>query len=192
MPPLTPAAVPAGTLAQAAQPELPADGGLMLRPWTAADAAVLVSLYADPAVQRWHSFAVDTEDEAREVIGRWRGRWTSETAAHWAVTAGEGSVIGRVGLLRMSLRQGTGECVYSTMPTVRGQGVAVRAVDALCQWTFGIGLHRIVLRHSLRNPASCRVAAKAGFAAEGIERDGERHADGWHDMEVHSRIATDG
>jgi RimJ/RimL family protein N-acetyltransferase len=36
-----------------------------------------------------------------------------------------------------------------------------------------------------------RVAVKAGFAAEGIERDGERHADGWHDMHVHARLATD-
>lgn len=192
MPMLTPSAVPSGTLAHVAQPELPADGGLVLRPWTAADAVALVSLYADPAVQHWHSFAVDTEDEARAVIGRWRGRWLTETGAHWAVTTGDGSVVGRVGLLSMSLQRGTGECLYSTMPAVRGQGVAVRAVKALCQWTFGIGLHRIELRHSLKNPASCRVAAKAGFAAEGIERDGERHADGWHDMHVHARIATDG
>lgn len=191
MPTLTPVAVPAGTLARTVQPTISADGGLVLRPWTAADAGALVGLYADPAIEYWHSFTIGTADEAGEVIGRWREGWLAESSAHWAVTTSGGAVVGRVGLLSMSLRWGTGECLYSTAPAVRGQGVAVRAVKALSQWSFGIGLHRIELRHSLKNPASCRVAAKAGFAAEGTARGAERHADGWHDMHLHARIAAD-
>ncbi|MGO8889299.1 MAG: GNAT family N-acetyltransferase [Streptosporangiaceae bacterium] len=43
----------------------------------------------------------------------------------------------------------------------------------------------------MANTASCRVAAKAGFAAEGIQRSAVLHADGWHDMHVHARISGD-
>jgi len=39
------------------------------------------------------------------------------------------------------------------------------------------------------NPASCRVAVKSGFEAEGTERGAELHTDGWHDMHLHARIA---
>ena len=54
-----------------------------------------------------------------------------------------------------------------------------------------IGLHRIWLVHSAQNVASCRVADRAGFTAEGTMRDQARHADGWHDMHLHARLAWD-
>jgi [ribosomal protein S5]-alanine N-acetyltransferase len=33
------------------------------------------------------------------------------------------------------------------------------------------------------------VAAKAGYKLEGTKRSGLLHADGWHDMHLHARIA---
>ena len=33
-----------------------------------------------------------------------------------------------------------------------------------------------------------RVAAKAGFTAEGTLRSALLHADGWHDMHLHARV----
>jgi hypothetical protein len=71
MPPLTPHAIPAGSLARPGQPELRADGGLVLRPWVAADASALAELYADPAVQHWHGYALSSQDEALEMIDGW-------------------------------------------------------------------------------------------------------------------------
>ena len=41
------------------------------------------------------------------------------------------------------------------------------------------------------NPASCRVAVKAGFREEGVRRGAALHADGWHDMHVHALLADD-
>jgi RimJ/RimL family protein N-acetyltransferase len=35
------------------------------------------------------------------------------------------------------------------------------------------------------------VAEKAGFAAEGVKRGAGWHADGWHDMHLHARLAID-
>jgi ribosomal-protein-alanine N-acetyltransferase len=191
MPALTPDAIPPGSLARTTQPDLAADGGLLLRPWTLADASALTRLYTDPDVRRWHMFAIDTEDEALEVIERWQQRWLAETGAHWAVTARpDGELAGRTGLRAMDARQGIAEAVCSTAPAFRGRGVAPAALEALASWAFPAGFHRLFLRHSAANPASCRVAAKSGFAAEGTERGAELHTDGWHDMHVHARIAT--
>ena len=193
MPSLTSPAIPGGGVARSAQPVLLADGGLVLRPWLQADARAVAAAYADPAIQRWHARRLDSEDEARDLILRWQRGWLAETGAHWAVTLGErGEVVGRVALRSMMLEEGRAECGYWTAPAARGSGVAPRAVTALSRWAFcEIGFHRLELVHSMVNAASCRVAAKAGFAAEGIQRSAALHADGWHDMHLHARISGD-
>ena len=55
---------------------------------------------------------------------------------------------------------------------------------------FGfIGFHRLQLSHAVENAPSCRVAEKAGYAAEGIMRSSLPAADGgWWDMELHATI----
>ena len=185
--------MPRGRVARSAQPVLPAGGGLVLRPWLPADARAVVAAYADPAIQRWHARRVDSEDEARDLILRWQRSWQAETGAHWAVTRDEGGdVLGRAALRSMTLDEGWAECGYWTPPAARGCGVASRALAALSLWAFGeIGFHRLYLLHSVANAASCRVAAKAGFAAEGVQRSAALHADGWHDMHLHARIDGD-
>ena len=47
------------------------------------------------------------------------------------------------------------------------------------------------LLHATANPASGRVADKAGFAVEGTLRSAMRHPDGWHDMHLHARVRGD-
>lgn len=70
--------------------------------------------------------------------------------------------------------------------------MAARATGLLAEWAFAErGLFRLELGHRTNNLASCKVALRAGFAAEGIERgklvyDGVRH-----DVERHARLATD-
>lgn len=51
-----------------------------------------------------------------------------------------------------------------------------------------VGLPRIDLEHSKLKAASCRVAIKAGFVAEGTKRSSALHADGWHDIHLHARV----
>ena len=78
------------------------------------------------------------------------------------------------------------------LPAARGRNVAARALGALTEWAFSkLGLHRIELVHSVANQASCRVADKAGYLAEGTKRQQTLHADGWHDMHLHARLRTD-
>jgi [ribosomal protein S5]-alanine N-acetyltransferase len=190
MPSLVPHAIPAGSLARSGQPELRADGGLVLRPWSPADATALAGLYADPAIQHWHGYAISTQDEALKLIEDWHQRWLTERAACWALAVGpDGPLAGQAGVLAMDLREGSAECFYSTAPAFRGRGVAPSALEAVASWAFPAGFHRLWLRHSVANPASCRVALKSGFEAEGTERGAELHTDGWHDMHLHARIA---
>ncbi|MCL2584778.1 MAG: GNAT family N-acetyltransferase [Streptosporangiales bacterium] len=182
--------IPAGRFAAAAQPTLTAADGLVLRPWTLDDVPAIMAAYSDPVVQEWQGFRAEREDEARDMVTRWRDGWPSESSASWAVCSGsaDGEVVGRMSLRDMNLRWGWAEVAYWTMPSAWGTGVAPRALSAMTEWAFDSGFHRIWLKHSTKNPASCRVAVKAGFEAEGTQRGGEIHPDGWHDMHVHARV----
>lgn len=74
-----------------------------------------------------------------------------------------------------------------TLPTARSRQVAARALTALTTWSFHqAGPQRIWLRHCTANPASRRVAQRAGLSAEGTDRGVVRHADGWHDTHPHN------
>ncbi|MEH0844614.1 GNAT family N-acetyltransferase [Micromonospora sp. CPCC 205711] len=189
MPLLVSAAVAPGALARRPQAEIDT-AGLRLRPWQPDDAADVVAGYADPAIQRWHCRAM-TEPEARAWISAWAQRWRAETGAGWAITDPSG-VLGQISLRHLDLHEGLAEVSYWVLPAARGRRVAPRALRALADWCLtDLGLHRVELRHSTANPASCRVAAHAGFTAEGTARGAGRHADGWHDMHLHARLSTD-
>jgi RimJ/RimL family protein N-acetyltransferase len=190
VPLLTTPAVPPGFMAALTQPEIPADG-LLLRPWQPPDRRAVVEAYADPAIQRWHCRSM-SEDEADAWIAGWRGRWREETDAGWAVVDAD-QVVGQISLRRIDLVEGLTEISYWVLPGARGRRVAPRALAAVAGWAFdALRLHRVELSHSTANPASCRVAERAGFPAEGTKRGEARHTDGWHDMHLHARLAGDG
>ena len=171
------------------QPEITATE-LTLRPWKASDVPVVTAAFADPVIQRWHCRSM-TDQEAADWIDAWPARWRNETAAAWAVLDA-GTVVGQVGLRCVDLAEGSAAVSYWVLPHARGRRVAPRALSALTVWSFEkLGLHRLALSHSTANAASCRVAEKAGFTAEGTKRGEGRHADGWHDMHLHSRLLTD-
>jgi RimJ/RimL family protein N-acetyltransferase len=189
MPRLTTPILPAGSLNSTEQPVLHADG-LLLRPWTEADADALLTAFADPAIQRWGVSSLNSMDEAHQRIASYNEAWHAETAAHWAITGPE--VLGRVALRVIDLREGCAEIAYWVTPAARGRGTAVRAAVTISKWALqDLGLHRIDLQHSVANSPSCKVAAKAGFTYEGTKRSALLHADGWHDMHVHARIQDD-
>lgn len=179
--------IAAGTWGSRHQPIIPA-GSLLLRPWAPADADVLVDAYADPAVQQWHTRSM-TRAEAQEWTAHKARAWADETAADWAVEAGD-RVVGRVGFRWLALTNSCAEIAYWTHPRARGEGHAPNAVRALTGWAVDAGLHRIELRHSTANEASCRVAESCGYRHEGTAVSAMRHGDGWHDMHVHGFVAA--
>ena len=66
-------------------------------------------------------------------------------------------------------------------------------MDAACRWAFAtVSLERVEPCHAVANPASGRVAEKAGFTLEGRLRRSFRHGDGLrHDELIGSRLADD-
>jgi ribosomal-protein-alanine N-acetyltransferase len=186
VPDLVNPALAAGRLRGQPQPTLAVDE-LTVRPWRLSDSPAVVAAYGDPEIRRWHVRSMD-EAEARGWVASWSQRWAAETGASWAVTA-DGILIGRTGFRRIDLAEGSAEAAYWTMPAARGRDVAARALRAVSDWVLGnVGLHRIELNHSVANQASCRVAAKAGYAYEGTRRQQALHLDGWHDMHLHALL----
>ncbi|MGW2485953.1 GNAT family N-acetyltransferase [Streptomyces sp. NPDC001606] len=189
-----PDVVPAGRLAAGSQPVLPLPDGRCLRPWRLddADADALLTAGQDPEISRWNLFTVSSRAEARARIERIHARRQAETGAVWAIAPPGGAAVGLAGLNDVDLAAGTAEVFYWVLPEARGGGLAVAAARRLSHWALtDLGLHRLTLCHSTANPASCRVAEKAGFGYEGTQRSALLHADGWHDQHLHGRVAGD-
>ncbi|SDL38427.1 GNAT family N-acetyltransferase [Nonomuraea jiangxiensis] len=188
MPSLVPPVIAAGSLNNVPQPVLKAEPDLVMRPWTRADAPVILDAYSDPAVRHWAVHSVDTIAEAERLIDGYAEGWRTESSANWAVVTAAGEVLGRVALRAIDREMGQGEVAYWMLAAARGRGAATAAVRALSAWAFEAGIHRLFLMHSTRNEVSCRVAQKAGFMPEGTERSSILHTDGWHDMHIHALI----
>ena len=177
-----------GSLADRPQPTL-ADDELILRPWMAHDAPEVVEAYSDPAIRHWHLRSMTLSEAEGWVVAANRD-WIEETAASWAVTTLGGKLTGRMTLGAINLKGGSADVRYWVLPGARGRGIASRALNVLTLWAGNdLGLHRLELEHSTRNPASCRVAEKAGYALEGTRRSQLLHDDGWHDMHLHARLS---
>ncbi|WP_246192856.1 GNAT family N-acetyltransferase [Kitasatospora atroaurantiaca] len=168
-------------------------GGLELRPWQLSDADVLVAAGQDPAIRLWNLLVVESPEDARGRIERMHERWQAEQSAIWAIARpGGGEAMGLIGWGDIDLKDGSAEIVYWILPAARGGGVVVEALKRVSRWALeDLGLHRLRLCHSVANPASCRVAAKAGYSLEGTMRSALLHADGWHDQHLHALIQGD-
>jgi [ribosomal protein S5]-alanine N-acetyltransferase len=181
--------LPPGSLSAQVQPVLSVRE-LILRPWARADAPEIVRAYADDEIHRWHARSMSLE-QAQAWVDFERSRWECEQGGSWAITR-DTTVLGRVGIGGVSLDEARAGVTYWVLPEARGRGVAARALAAVAEWAFDdIGFHRMELDHSTTNPASCRVATRAGFVAEGIARARALHLDGWHDMHSHGLLAAD-
>jgi RimJ/RimL family protein N-acetyltransferase len=193
MPRLISPAMASGLFSRSDQPWIPMGSDVVLRPWWLADAEAVMKAFADPAIQRWHVRRAESVDEAGEWITAWQRGWAEESEFNWAVAGQQtGTLLGRASLKGVDLCGGSAGLAYWMVPAARGRGLCSQAAQVLCRWAFeDAGFHRIGLAHSTANPASCRVAVKAGFHEEGIRRGSALHADGWHDMHVHARLATD-
>ncbi|MFC3501773.1 GNAT family N-acetyltransferase [Micromonospora krabiensis] len=171
--------------------ELTADG-LLLRPWRDADAPAVRDALRDPDIARWNPQGGPVDEASALLWVRRRADWSAGDHVSLAVaTTADDELLGSV-----SLHQIRGENAgigYWTVPAARGRGVASRSVDRLTRWAFdALRLHRVELCHAVANTASCRVAERAGYAAEGTLRESYRYGDGRrHDEHLHARLASD-
>jgi RimJ/RimL family protein N-acetyltransferase len=159
-----------------------ADDVVALRPFGLGDVEWVTEGCRDPGVARFTSVPDPYEpDHARDWIGGHPEVRASGEGLHLAVTAADdGAPLGSVGLQRIDWEHLRGEIGYWIGPWGRGRGAAPRATRLLAAYGFGVGLERIEVIPYLDNPASQRVAEKAGCRREGVLRSyflarGERH-----------------
>ena len=164
---------------------------VLLRPWQQADAGALAAAYRDSAdLERQLRADAATADGAERIIRKDLG-WDPQTACNLAILW-DGTAVGNAGISSIDVRHGTAWTYYWLAGAARGRGLAARAVATLAHWAFvELQLHRLELGHRTNNPASCKVAESAGFAAEGIQREKLRYGTGRFDVEIHARLATD-
>ncbi len=167
--------------------------GFVLRAWTEADVPALLRAF-EPYEMRWqHSGSpIDTRESALDWITLRQEAWRAGTGYVFAVTDDADAVLGCMGVTAIDRRHDIGWVSYWTMAAAQGRGVASSAAIAVSEWAFSdLGLYRLELGHRTDNLASCKVATRAGFAVEGIERAKLRYGDQRYDSEMHARLATD-
>lgn len=163
---------------------------LMLRPWNRSDAAALQRAYLstpDLSLQLGGS-DLAAADAARDFIDN--VLVFDDSRKNWAIVE-EGVAVGNVGLSAIERMHDTAWSYYWLARSARGRGHATRALASASEWAFDAGIFRLELGHRRNNPSSCAVATRAGFTAEGIERQKLRYGAERFDVELHARLATD-
>ena len=166
--------------------------GLTLRRWEDTDADAVLAAFAPAEMARQSGRRLRDRADALMWLADRRQDWDAGTGYSWAVVDQRAVVVGSVTVSAVDRRHDTGWVSYWTVESARGRGVAAVATGALSAWAFGdLGLFRLELGHRINNPASCRVAERAGFRVEGVERAKLRYGDTRYDVELHARLATD-
>ncbi len=101
--------------------------GLILRPWTEADAGGLIEAYRDDALRRWASPAVDDEAGAARWIRERQRDWEDGSRLAFAVLedlgpAGREQLVGQAVLKGVGPGTVSGEVGYWTTAHARGRG----------------------------------------------------------------------
>lgn len=164
---------------------------LTLSPWRDADAAALATAVLEsPELAVQLGASPGTEVEALDLL---RARFGDDDRMRSFAIRVDGVAVGNVGLSHIERRHDTAWVSYWVTTSARGRGVASWALRRVADLAFAdLGLFRLELGHRVNNPASCRVATAAGFAAEGVERAKLRYGAERFDVETHARLVTDG
>lgn len=156
------------------------DGRVTIRAWRDADADALVRRINDPLVAAFLDQVPQpyTHEDARAWVELADERWQDGAMAAFAIELdGVDGPVGGVGVRFFEgLDAGAAEVGYWVAGEARGRGVATAATCLAAAWAFEShpDLERLQLRADVENPASNRVAEKAGFRREGVLRS-QRH-----------------
>ncbi|MGL5852178.1 MAG: GNAT family N-acetyltransferase [Phycicoccus sp.] len=134
---------------------------------------------------------MSTTEHARAFIGRGLAR-LAEDGLPWLGLWHDGRIVGGTLFFPVDRFSRGTEIGYWLSPSVGGRGVGTRMVRTALRFAFdGAGLPRVGLKAEVDNRASRRLAERAGFTAEGIERAGHVTSRGAVDMATYSMLASD-
>ncbi len=143
--------------------------GIRLRPFALGDVDAVMEVAADPVIPRLTTVPDRPDrDLAGAFVERQHRRATSGEGLSWAIEDSGGSAAGQIGLWLRDLEQGRANIGYWLRPSVRGRGLATRALTTVVAWAWQThDLHRLELHVEPDNVGSIRVAERVGFVPEG-------------------------
>lgn len=164
------------------------DPEIRLVPLTDLHAGVLRGAMTDPAIQRFTRVPVPLPEGW---VQQWLTRFVTDDRFGWAVLDDADEVVGYAVTGPVDREGREVEVGYAVLPQARGRGVATATLRELSAWALAEGMQRVVALVSVDNPASSRVAAKAGFLREGVLRSKHHRGDERVDLESWSLLPDD-
>lgn len=151
-------------------PDSITDGVVALREVREDDRAVTLSTMRDPVVARWLNMPAAPGDRDFDALLRVAraGRDSGDRIDYAVTEAGVDLSLGAV--IASRRHRDNYEVAYLAREEGRGRGLMTRAVRLLCEWLLDEGVGRIEVRTHPENLASQRLAERAGFTREGLER----------------------
>lgn len=166
--------------------------GLLLRPWSPADAPAVTEACQDPEVQRWTRVPSPyLPEHGAGFVGADGERWAAGLPTFAVVDAETGRLLGSHGLVARPA-PGVVEVGYWVAAHARGRGVATAATRAVARWALtDLGAHRVEWHAEVGNTGSRRVAERCGFTVEGVLRERLETPLGWRDVWVAGLLRRD-
>jgi RimJ/RimL family protein N-acetyltransferase len=130
-------------------------------------------------------------DDAIVWLARYIQGWQDGSCAGFAIVdAASDAFLGFCALVRIDREGLEAEIGYITAPAARGRGIATRSLVLISDWALTVGgLRRVELKIDHENPASQRVAERAGFTREGTLHSVHFKQGRRTDFHVYARIA---
>jgi RimJ/RimL family protein N-acetyltransferase len=160
------------------------DGVVLLRQPVRSDGVAIIAGASDPDVVRFTRVPSPYgPDDLDAILSIAVDGWQASTDAVFGVcdASEPDELLGLIGLHGVELTGdpgGVAEIGYWTRPAGRGRGLTTRAVVLASRWAFDeLGLAVIEWCADTRNPASRRIAEKAGYVVSGVRRRGMLHRD---------------
>jgi RimJ/RimL family protein N-acetyltransferase len=166
---------------------------LVLRPFTAADAAATQHMAGDSRIASTtlnvpHPYL---DGMAEAWIATHPAAWAEGSRVTFAITSHEGELQGAISL-HLHPEHSRGELGYWIGQPYWSQGLATEAAAAVLDFAFGtLQLNRVQASHLPRNPASGRVLEKLGMQREGLHRERYRKGDHFEDVIEYAILRRD-
>ena len=170
---------------------------LRLRAFVEDDIDDVYASCTDAELQRWIPLPSPGTAYTREDARMWcrelaPGIRIGGEGQQWAmVERDSGRLVGSVGLVRIVWPAMTTEIGYWVSPWGRGRGYATDASIAVSRWAIEYGFLRVEIKAATGNTGSRRVAERAGFTFEGVERSAMPLHEGRADLAVYSLLPGD-
>jgi len=132
------------------------------------------------------------EGFARSWYERYEARRADGTGEAFAIAGDDGAFLGLALAPTIDVEAAEAELGYIVAAPARGRGVASEALELLTRWAFDErGVQRAYLIIDVGNPASKRVAERAGYRLEGVMRNTYLKQGRRADTELWSRLPGD-